>query len=92
MSKYLSIHVSTSRPTNRNYPIPSRLCRRLMKDLSEALNGRGKTVDKLQIHLQELLVKLQVNVSEWLGHLFILFYLGGGGGIEGEVRIVGRRT
>ena len=31
-----------------------------MKDLSEALNGRGKTVDKLQIHLQELLLKLQV--------------------------------
>lgn len=33
---------------------------RLMKDLSEALNGRGKTVDKLQVHLQELLTKLQV--------------------------------
>lgn len=31
-----------------------------MKDLSGALNGRGKTVDKLQIHLQELLIKLQV--------------------------------
>lgn len=33
-----------------------------MKDLSEALNGRGKTVDKLQIHLQELLIKLQVKL------------------------------
>jgi hypothetical protein len=32
-----------------------------MKDLLEALKGRGKTVDKLQIHLKELLIKLQVN-------------------------------
>ena len=42
-----------------------------MKDLSDALNGRGKTVDKLQIHLQELLLKLQVN-GGWEGGLVVL--------------------
>ena len=55
-----------------------------MKDLSDALNGRGKTVDKLQIHLQELLLKLQVN-GVWEGGLVVLiaslFVLDGGRGI-----------
>ena len=55
-----------------------------MKDLSDALNGRGKTVDKLQIHLQELLLKLQVN-GGWEGGLVVLiaslFVLDGGRGI-----------
>ena len=49
-----------------------------MKDLSEALNGRGKTVDRLQIHLQDLLLKLQEtllyhNNDMVLINLFILF-------------------
>ena len=45
-----------------------------MQDLSEALNGRGKTVDKLQVHLQELLIKLQVR--KCVNYGFLLLFLG----------------
>ena len=59
----ITICLSISHNTSFPFHFPSFILlffSRLMKDLSEALNGRGKTVDKLQIHLQELLLKLQV--------------------------------